>query len=236
VSTGVLVPEGGVLDIHAMLTALETSAKRRGAQIRVNSEVQRIILTKNRVQGVELTDGSRIHAPVVVIAAGAWAGGLGQSCGAAMPLVPLRRHLVQLAPAEPLASDHPIVWRLEEEVYFRPESGGVLASPCDEEVHEPAEPATDPRALELLATKLTQLAPRLSSAAVRRSWACLRTFSPDRELVAGADPRVQGLFWLGGLGGRGMSVAVAVGELVADVIANRPHHLAEHLSPVRVIK
>lgn len=235
-STGVLVPEGGVLDIHAMLTALESSAKKRRAEIRTGSEVRRVVVTSDRVQGVELTDGTRIHAPVVVIAAGAWAGGLGQSCNAAMPLVPLRRHLVQLAPTQPLACDHPIVWRLEEEVYFRPESGGVLASPCDEEVHAPAEPATDPRALEQLATKLTTLAPRLSSAAVRRSWACLRTFAPDRELIAGADPRVQGLYWLGALGGRGMSVAVAVGELVADVIAGRPHHLAEHLSPSRLMK
>jgi D-arginine dehydrogenase len=236
VNAGVFVTEGGVLDIHAMLTALEASAKKRGADIRTGSAVIRIIVTHGRIQGVELSDGTLIKAPVVVIAAGAWSERLGRSCGAGLPLVALRRHLVQLALAKPLPSDHPVVWRIEQEVYFRPESGGALASPCDEQLHEPCEPTADPRALELLAAKLSRLAPPLGGAAVRRSWACLRTFAPDRELVAGADPRVEGLYWLGALGGRGMSVALAVGELIGDLVAGRNHPLAQALSPARLLR
>ena len=233
---GVLAAGGGVLDIHAMLTALDTSARAAGAEVHTNAQVTRILIEQGKMRGIELSDSSRIAAPVVVIAAGAWSRDLGRSCGADMPLSPMRRHLVQLDQSMPFADRHPVVWRLEDEVYYRPESGGLLASPCDEKACPPSEPVAEPQALELLAAKLSRLAPSLSGAAVRRSWACLRTFAPDRELVAGADPRLEGLYWLGALGGRGMSVALAVGELVAELIAGRDHNFPEQFSPARLLR
>jgi D-arginine dehydrogenase len=233
--SGILVNDGGVLDIHAMLTALESGAKKRGAQIRLGACVDGILSVNGHTQGVQLSDGRSVTAPRVIIAAGAWAALLGRSCGAPLDLTPLRRHLVQLNPAIPIRHDHPIVWRLEQEVYFRPESGGILASPCDEELSDPREPATDPRALESLATKLSSLAPALANSSVRRSWACLRTFSRDREVIAGADPRVKGLYWLGALGGRGMSIALATGEIISNIATGREHPLADPLSPARLL-
>lgn len=232
---GVLVGGGGVLDIHAMITALDASARAAGAEIYTEKTASRVLLEQNRVCGVELMDGMKIAAPVVVIAAGAWSRELGASCGAPLPLTPRRRHLVQLNNAIENAERHPVVWRLEDEVYYRPESGGVLASPCDETDWPAADPVADPAALELLAAKLSRLSPVLCGAAVRRSWACLRTFTPDCELVAGANPRVSGLFWLAALGGRGMSIGLAVGELVAALIAGEKHELAEPLSPARLL-
>lgn len=64
--------------------------------------------------------------------------------------------------------------------------------------------------------------------------ACLRTFAPDRTLVVGLDPDVSGLFWLAGLGGSGMTVGVAAGELIPDVIAGREHPLATTFAPGRL--
>jgi D-arginine dehydrogenase len=111
-----------------------------------------------------------------------------------------------------------VLWRIDgdQELYFRAESGGVLCSPCDAQAWVPGVPSSDPAALELLAAKLARSAPALAAARVRRAWACLRTFAPDGELVVGADPRVAGLCWLAGLGGRGMGVALGAGELLAE--------------------
>ncbi len=86
----------------------------------------------------------------------------------------------------------PSWWRVDSPVYFRPEAGGILASPCDETPWEPGIPETSPAALESLASKLSELAPALANARVQRSWACLRTMAEDREPVIGSDPRVQG--------------------------------------------
>jgi len=51
--------------------------------------------------------------------------------------------------------------------------------------------------------------------------------------VLGADPRVQGLHWFGGLGGRGMAVAPAAGELLAAVVRGEPHAMPQ-LAPSRM--
>jgi D-arginine dehydrogenase len=63
----------------------------------------------------------------------------------------------------------------------------------------------------------------------------LRTVAEDRELVAGPDTRVAGLFWLAGLGGRGMTCGVAAGELLARLMVGLPHPLMRNLAPSRLI-
>jgi D-arginine dehydrogenase len=155
----------------------------------------------------------------VVVAAGAWNASLGEAAGADIPLVPFRRHLVELRTRADVAASEPVVWRLEDEVYYRKQGAGVLASPCDEArstlaVEAPAQNASDPRATQALNEKLTRTAPGLDPGSIVRAWACFRTFAADRELVVGSDPRVQGLHWFGGLGGRGMSVALAAAEIL----------------------
>jgi glycine/D-amino acid oxidase-like deaminating enzyme len=230
---GLFLPDAGVVDIHATVTALARSARAGGAQLMTGTGVRCVRANRGRVEGVELENGDRVPADVVVIAAGAWASGLGVSCGAELPLTPLRRHLVQLEVE--LAKATPVVWSVGEEVYFRPESGGVLASPCDEEPWSPGVPPVAVAALEGLAGKLGRLAPALGRGFVRSAWACLRTSAPDRVLVAGEDPRIGGLFWLAGLGGYGMTGGMAAGEIVAALICGRTHPLASQSAPSRLL-
>ena len=231
---GLFLPDAGVVDTHAIVTALARSARMAGAQIMTGTAVTRVCASRGRVEGVELENGDRVSADVVVIAAGAWAPGLGASCGAELSLTPLRRHLVQLEVE--LSKATPVVWSVGDEVYFRPESGGVLASPCDEEPWSPGVPPVAVAALEGLARKLGRLAPSLGRGFVRRAWACLRTSAPDRVLVAGEDPRIGGLFWLAGLGGYGMTAGVAAGELVAALVCGRTHPIASESAPDRLLR
>lgn len=223
IAHGLLLIDGGVLDLHKLISSLAARARESGALLRTAAEVAQLERAghEQRISGVRLASGQRISAAVVVIAAGAWSAGLGAALGLDLPLTPLRRHLVQLRnPPGVAASAQPVVWRLEDEVYFRPESGGLLASPCDETAWSADTPVNDPAALTLLAQKLERAAPGLVQAQVQRAWACLRTFAPDRELVIGADPRAPGLHWLSGLGGRGMSVAPAAAELLTQQIVH----------------
>lgn len=232
-ASGLLLPEGGVLDIHAMITGLARVARARGAEIRTGVDVKRVVVERGRARGVQLAGGEQIDSAVVVLAAGAWGAELGARSGAPLPLQPVRRHLVQLAPSAPLPESHPVVWRLDDELYYRPESGGVLASPCDAVAFAPCQPPADPAVLELLARKLARTAPGLAAAKVRSAWACLRTFALDRELCVGEDARVAGLWWLAGLGGRGMAVAPAAAELLAACIQGASPAQAAALSPRR---
>ena len=60
------------------------------------------------------------------------------------------------------------------------------------------------------------------------SWAGLRTFAPDRNLVLGAAPQEESFIWAVGQGGYGFFTAPAASQLVADVRA-RPKTAAERL-------
>ncbi len=229
------VPGDGVLDIHAVCQTLARRARSEGAVLEVGAEVLRVQTRAERVTGVELADGRVLASDVVLLAAGAWAADLGRGCGASLPLVPHRRHLALLE-VSPGLSRGPLVWRLDPggEVYFRPESGGMLVSPCDEQPWAAGVPPTelDTGALGL---RLGAIAPSLARGAVRRAWACLRTQTLDREPVIGEDPRCPGLFWLGALGGRGMTCGLAAGEVAADCVLGRVHDFAR-LAPSRCLR
>ncbi|MDH5673300.1 MAG: FAD-binding oxidoreductase [Myxococcales bacterium] len=233
---GVLLPGGGVIDTHALMQALAAAGRAAGGEIRTGQGVRSLWRQGARVCGVELDDGTRLPAQQVVLAAGAWGRQLGESAGLGLPLAPARRHLVQLQlPASvALSSAAPVLWRLDDELYLRPESGGVLASPCDQQLFEPCDPPVDARALETLADKLARTAPALAAAQVRSRWACLRTFAPDAELVVGPDPRVTGLCWFAGLGGRGMAVSVGAAEVLAQRLAGSNSKLGAALDPARL--
>ncbi|MBI3203884.1 MAG: FAD-binding oxidoreductase [Myxococcales bacterium] len=228
------VPGGGVLDNHAISTALSREIRAGGGRIELGHDAARVRVDAGRVVGVE-SRGEVSSADLVVIAGGAWASQVGATCGAPLPLVPVRRHLVMLEPDQLPAARSPTVWDAELGAYFRPESGALLASPGDAVPWHAEDPAADPAALELLADRLGQMAPSLASARVRRAWACLRTFAPDKASVVGADPRVSGLYWLAGLGGHGLTAGVAAGALLAKCIAGERDPLLDAVAPGRLV-
>lgn len=215
---GLLLRDSGVLDAPALMRELAQRARAHGAELRTGSASARIERERDRVTGVLLADSGRIAAGHVIVAAGAWSAEIGGAAGAALPLSPMRRHLIELRCSGVEAVREPVVWRLDDEVYFRRATGVVLASPCDELRSSPSALALDPNAELELARKLSRLAPGFARAPTQRVWPCLRTFASDRELVLGEDPRVRGLHWFSGLGGRGMSVALAAAELLAESV------------------
>lgn len=235
VTAGLFFPDDGVLDLHALVGALTRAATSRGAQIRTRTAVRGLRVQGRKLEGVILESGEEVLAPRVVMAAGAWTAELGRAAGLPLPIEPRRRHLAMLV-SEGAREEvsGPVVWRLDEQVYFRPETGGVLASPCDEAAWEAGVPPTAPEALVQLADRLSRLAPSLAQLSVRSAWACLRSFAADGGLVAGVDPRLEGLTWVAGLGGRGMSSGLGLGEAAAAAVLGQPHELGEVLSPSRL--
>jgi D-arginine dehydrogenase len=231
----IFLPLAGVIDVHGVIGHLTRSAQRAGARVLTGRRVARVEAVDGKVNGVVLEDGTQIRTSRAIVAAGAWASAIGNTVDAALAFTPMRRHLVHLGGPAGLSWKHPVVWRMDAPAYFRPESGGVLASPCDETPWQPGPPHQDPGAIELLNERLTKLAPSLAQGHVVRSWACLRTMSEDRELVVGPDPRVDGLSWIAGLGGRGMTCGVAAGELLARTVLKLPHPMARALAPARFV-
>lgn len=212
-------PAEGVVDIHALLTRYIQLARETGFRLVTECAAEELLTAAGRVTGVRTSQGE-IRAEIVVDASGAWAGRLGRPASP-LPLRPLRRHLFVSGAPEVDIADLPFTWVEDAGFYFRPEGDGLLFSPCDETPVAPGPAATDPAVAELLAEKLTRHAPGLADLPLRRSWACLRTFAPDRKPVVGPDPDLAGLFHVSGLGGFGVTTSAAVGELAATLIAGR---------------
>jgi D-arginine dehydrogenase len=220
-SRALFCPDESVADIHALLVRYLEEARAGGFRLRTNTRVDHLLEDGGRTTGVRTDTGEEIHAEVVIDASGAWAGRLGR-LSEPLALRPLRRHLYVSAAVEGLRGDLPFTWFEDVSLYFRREGDGLLLSPCDETQMPPGLPTVDSAAAELLADKWVRIAPRLSDLAIRRSWACLRTFTPDRRPLIGFDDHVRGLFHVSGLGGFGMMCSAAVGELAATLLAGKP--------------
>jgi D-arginine dehydrogenase len=232
----VLLPDDGFIDIHELLTSYMRHAKRCGIEFRFGVEVSSIIRERGECRGVATTTGV-IRARRVVNAAGAWVGEIARAAGATpIEFRPLRRSIAIL-PAPPGIDVRcwPMVLSDSHNVYFRPESGGLLFCPMDEVAMAPCDASPDEEIIAEGLERLRALAPALVPRVLGRRWAGLRTFSPDRVPVVGDDPALPGFFWLAGQGGCGIETSPALGQIAADLIVNGKTNLfdADSLSPMR---
>lgn len=186
------------------------------SRLRTRAKVSAIEVRRGRVEAV-VVEGERIAASVVVNAAGPWANEVARMAGAEpLPLRPCRRHLFHTGPLSFVNPGWPFVWDISHGLYGRPESGGLLLSPCDEEEHVPGDPPVDSRVQDELMDKCAKFLPAAAGAPIRSAWAGLRTLASDGRFVIGWDARVEGFFWVAGLGGHGVTASWAVGRLAAE--------------------
>jgi D-arginine dehydrogenase len=184
-----------------------------GGEVACNAEV--LALTRSGGWQVESRAGV-FRAPVVVNAAGAWADEIGRLAGARpLGLTPLRRTAITFdAPPGVAISEWPAVIDVDEQWYFKPDAGRLLASPADETPSPPCDAQPDEYDIALLVERLTQ-ATTLKVPRLAAKWAGLRSFVADRTIALGFDTNVAGFFWLAGQGGYGIQTAPAAGRAAA---------------------
>lgn len=229
-------PTDGVVDVHALLTGYIRAAQARGVEIRYRSPVRAVEVRDGRVRGV-ITDGELVRTETVIDAAGAWANTIAKMAGALdAPLRPCRRHLFLSSPLPWVDPGWPFVWDLTHDLYFRPESGGLLLCACDQEEIPPSGiPPTDESVAELLAEKVRLYLPAIFAVSIAKTWAGFRTLSPDGRFVIGWDPKIEGFFWVAGLGGHGVTTSSSVGALAARLLLGKEAE-ARAFSPTRFVR
>ncbi|HXQ21775.1 MAG TPA: FAD-binding oxidoreductase [Candidatus Acidoferrales bacterium] len=235
---GVLLPDDGHIDVHTLLWSYLRHARRHGVQHCWGVEVGGIRLAGGRCRTV-VTSAGDFETRWVVNAADAWAGKIAALAGLTyITLTPHRRTVITFAAPDDLdVRRWPLVANESHRLYFAPESGGLLASPMDEQPMEPCDVRPDEVVVAETIERLTTLAPRLVPKTLKRTWAGLRTFAPDRVLVVGEDPLVKGFFWLAGQGGCGIETSPAVGQIAADLLLDgrTERYDAALLAPTRFV-
>lgn len=216
VDGAVLDPDATDLDVNALHQGFLRQAKANGAQLVCDARIEAV----ERVPAGWrlLTAHGEWRAPLVVNAAGAWADRLAALAGLPpIGLQPKRRAAFLFAPPADVDSTRwPCVCGIDEDEgwYFKPDAGVLLGSPANA---DPVEPH-DVRPEELdIAIGIARIE-AMTTLSIRRpshTWAGLRSFVPDGDLVAGFDPLAPGFFWCAAQGGYGMQTAPAMGELCA---------------------
>lgn len=167
---------------------------------------------------LQLAGGRGARAAVLVNAAGAWADTVAQRAGLApLGLQPCRRSAFTFDAPGQAHRSWPLVADIGEGWYFKPDAGQLLGSPANA---DPV-PAHDVQAEEIdIATAIARIQDHTTLRIRRphRTWAGLRTFAPDGELVIGADPRQPAFFWLAGQGGYGIQSAAGAALLAQALL------------------
>jgi len=212
---------GMYMDVNAIHQGFLRQLKRNGSTVLCSSKV----LSLERKDGlwVVRVAGSLHSAPVLVNAAGAWADQLGALAGVnPIGLVPKRRTVILFgAPGELVPHDSPMVMDVDDEFYFKPESGKILASPADETPSEPCD--AQPEELDVaLTVNRVENAIKVPVGHIEHRWAGLRSFVADRTPVVGFDGGKDGFFWLAGQGGYGIMTSPAIAEAASALIMGAP--------------
>ena len=132
-------------------------------------------------------------------------------------------------------SEWPLIANESHGLYFSPESGGMYASPMDEDPSKPCDAKPDEYFMALAIDRLEKMAPPLVPKSLKNKWAGLRTFAPDKSFVIGEDPLLKGFFWLSGQGGAGIETSPIAGQVAAELIIDGKTEIVDikPLSPER---
>lgn len=213
-------PEEGRLRIQALLAGFARGAQAAGAQLHTSAQVARLTRNGEQICGLQLSNGERLEADAVLIAAGGWGQALARDVGSSERLTPTRRHLGRTLARGDADPRGPVVWTVGDPAFYLcPDSEGLLACVCDQVPVEPDEGyRTDPAQERALAEAIAARWNGPTPPPVGTTWSALRTFWESDRFLLGADSQVPRLFWAAGLAGHGMTTAFAVGAQVRDAV------------------
>ncbi len=210
------LPREACFDSQRLGDIFAGSVHGAGARF-VTGRVRKVCSAQGRVNGVELTDGERLAGDAVVIAAGAWSGGI-EGLPRHLPVEPVRGQIVRLHPSPDV--DLTLVVSDHEGHYTVPRRDGsiVAGSTMVRAVFDEA--TTESGRLDVR-TAAGELVPALRGAAESESWAGLRPLCVDDLPIVGPEPLLDGLFYATGFGRRGMLIGPVVGSLLAEMVLER---------------
>jgi glycine/D-amino acid oxidase-like deaminating enzyme len=236
-----LETDGGYVDPVSALQDLIAAARRRGVDVRFQSEVTEVHCEGGRVVGATLADGERLGCGALVCGTGPWCNSLLESVGlqGKWPLEPTRIQIVHIDRPESVQGDIPVCADPVGGIYFRTQNrgqqilvGSVLAEDEEERVN-PDNYATyvDDDFARLKLHALQHRIPDLSYAAAVHGYSGLYTINrTDMHPIVGRTP-IEGFYVANGCSGHGFKLAPAIGSLLAQAITGERIAFDTSVSP-----
>lgn len=234
------MPTDGYIDSALLCCGYSRAAQKLGVEVRTRCGVRQILSSPagslseagGSVCGVELENGERVYAPIVVNAAGAWANLLSYPLGVGLPLTPVRSHfwITEVDEAN-FPSHQPFTVIPDARAFTRPDVGAMIIG-----IREPECVSFDPkemlRSIEDVDFErgdkwriLSQCAPlfepffkTVKQVGIAHYVAGPSCYVPDAMFVLGEVKKVNGLFAVTGCCGAGVAAGGGMARLVAEQI------------------
>ncbi len=202
---------------------------------------------------VATRDGTVFQAPVVVNAAGTWAGQIGEMVGATIPITPKRGQIIITERVPPIGdtnlwSAKYLVTKLRNDVvvdlnedersmglsFAFTRSGGDTYLVGSTREYVGFDKSTTIGGIRAIINQTLKYLPRLRDVNFIRAIAGLRPSTPDGRMLLGEHSGIEGFFTAAGHEGDGIALAPITGTILASMVCRDPvDHRLDELSPNR---
>ena len=214
-------PDSGYADPFMTAAGFLSAAKQRGARLVPGAEVGAIRTAGGQVVGVDTNRGP-VDAPVIVNAAGAWAGRVGSLVGLDLPIKVWRHDTGYLGVPASVGRPIPVVIDIANGMYFRPEGHDMVLVGLEDDNQiggsadrDTSEAKADFR--DRAAERIIRRVPDLIEGTFRTSHSGQDGLTPDQRPMLGA-MGPDGFYLDCGHSGTGFKTAPAVGLGMAELI------------------
>ena len=243
ISSGVFYPQDA--QCQPMLAAAHVirSVIARGGAMISGAKVTQILTSEGKVVGVQTTRGDYL-SPIIVNAAGTWAGEVATMAGSHLPIAPRRGFILVTEPAPQYifhkVYDSDYVANVASSdadlqtstVVEGTRSGTILIGASRERVGFNG--AMNYEILRILAQQAVSLFPVLRNVQLLRAYRGFRPYAPDHLPVIGEDRLIAGLWHSAGHEGAGIGLAPGSARLITDSILGKTSFMdASAFSPSR---
>ena len=212
----IAAPQDGQVDPAAVMAALATAVTGAGGELLGTTAAEGVVSAGGRVTGVRLSTGT-VHAPAVLVAAGAWSGELAPDTPA--PAVrPVKGQLLELRVrrgAEPPAQR--VIRTPRCYVVTRSDGRVVVGATMEEQGFDTS--VTADGVFRLLEAAYEVL-PDVAELELVRARAGLRPVMADNRPLIGAG-ETEGLLWATGHGRNGVLLAPLTAKRIAAALRER---------------
>ncbi len=213
-------PESGYAMPSDAANALMNAARERGARLVQNCAVTGIQVANGKVAGVETTQGN-FSAPVVVNAAGPWAGHLNAMVGLDVPYNTWRHDTMFVVRPPEISIAHPTVIDFAHDMYYRPEGHLTLVGLEDNNpLGESPDNDTDharPGFVERAIDRICERIPAMKDGGLHSAHGGYDGITPDQHALLGA-AGPDGFYLDCGHSGTGFKTAPAIGLCMSELI------------------
>jgi sarcosine oxidase subunit beta len=213
-------PESGYADPMLTTNSFLTAAKERGAIYMQDCAVIGVQITGDKVTSVQTTRGD-FSAPIIINAAGAWAGKVSDQFGIPIPLDTWTHDVAHIRRPSQIG-EHPTVIDSTLSMYFRPDSGNLtlVALEDDSRLGESADTALGYVAKDFVERAIDRICkriPAMETGSYHSSHVGRDSLTPDQRAIIG-QTNLQGYYLATGFSGTGFKLSPAVGLCVSELV------------------